>query len=108
MRGRSPEDRARRARLHGIETREAYFGELRSALEDLSCPAELVRPGPGALVLRVRYCGRLPDSVDIRCVWVAGEWWFTWAGGDTIGPAEDHDGAALAIFRVLRQGPVPS
>jgi hypothetical protein len=97
-----------KADLYGIETRDASFGELRSALEDLSCLVELVRPGPGALVLRVRYPGRLLNSDDILCTWIDGELWFTWADGRTISPAEDHSGAAIAIYRALRKGPLSS
>lgn len=100
--------RCPKADLRGIDAREVYLCELRSALDGLSCPAELVRPGPGALALRVSYPGRLLDSADIVCVWTDGEWWFTWAEGRTIGPAEDVGGVAVAVYRGMRKGPVSS
>ena len=99
--------RARRAPGCEVGARAACFTELRDALEGLSCPAEVLGPGPGALLLRVHRPGRL-GGVDVLCVWTEGEWWFTWEDGHTIGPAEDHAGAAIAIYRVLHKGPVSS
>ncbi|WP_146087294.1 hypothetical protein [Thermomonospora echinospora] len=108
MPGRSPQDRERRVSLHGVDPCEEYLCELRSPLRTLGCPAELVRPEPGALVLRVSYPDRPLDSEDVVCAWTEGEWWFTWIGGHIIGPAEDLGGVAIAIYRTLRDGQVPS
>jgi hypothetical protein len=94
-----PED-YRRARQR--EHLEALGAEIRAASTLQATVAEAQEGGPS--VLRVVDPGSPELGQDVLCPLRDddGEMWFSWQSwGSTIGPADDTEGVALAIVRVL-------
>lgn len=70
---------------------------------DTPLTVRLVTPGRDEMYLRVINPNAAGLAEDVRCRVhdEDGEYWFWWSWGESIGPADDLHGTALAILRVL-------
>ncbi|MCP2338243.1 hypothetical protein [Actinomadura rupiterrae] len=106
---RSDADHARREALHDfaeaplVDARRVHLEALGKAIRELTgLRARVVPVGPAFLrVVNPKAAGL---AEDVRCDLLAGEWWFVWSWGDSLGPADDPDGAARAVEHVLTPG----
>jgi hypothetical protein len=80
-----------------------HLHEVRKRAEEaglLSRVVQASRSMPPVLVVVNPDAGRLCE--EITCVRRGdGEWWLTWSWGDPICRADDVDGAAAAVLRVV-------